>query len=77
MELINISRFKATCLSLLDLVSKTGRSITVTRNGKPLVVIYPANQHPERPKFGCAKGSAIIHADLVDFETEKEWEALS
>jgi hypothetical protein len=32
-ETISISKFKATCLRLLDNVKKTGKSILVTRKG--------------------------------------------
>ncbi|MBW2337861.1 MAG: type II toxin-antitoxin system Phd/YefM family antitoxin, partial [Deltaproteobacteria bacterium] len=38
-ETIPISKFKATCLRLLDNVNKTGKSIIVTRNGEPIALV--------------------------------------
>jgi len=40
-ETISISKFKATCLRLLDSVNKTGKSIIVTRKGEPIALVTP------------------------------------
>src|SRR4030042_1103704 len=41
METIAISKFKATCLSVLQKVKRTGRPVLVTRVGKPIASIVP------------------------------------
>ena len=41
---IQISTCKAKCLRLLDEVSRTKEGLTVTRSGKPLVVINPVEE---------------------------------
>jgi prevent-host-death family protein len=40
-EMIPISKFKATCLRLLDNVKKTGNSIIITRKGEPIALVSP------------------------------------
>jgi prevent-host-death family protein len=45
-ETISISKFKATCLRLLDNVNKTGKSIIVTRNGEPIALVTPPPRRP-------------------------------
>ena len=45
-EIVPISKFKATCLSLLDRVNKTGQPILVTKKGEPIAQVVP----PPKPK---------------------------
>jgi prevent-host-death family protein len=51
MEEIAISKFKATCLSVLDRVSKTKKPILVTKFGKPVAQVVPP-PIPERQRIG-------------------------
>src|SRR6267142_5696758 len=57
MEEIAISKFKATCLAVLEKVKKTGQPILVTRFGHPVVQITPPAPAKPAPKFGTAIGS--------------------
>ena len=41
MEQVPISKFKATCLSLLDKVKRTGQPILITRKGDPIAQVIP------------------------------------
>jgi prevent-host-death family protein len=41
MEEIAISKFKATCLSVLENVRKTGKTVLVTRFGEPVAEVVP------------------------------------
>jgi len=50
-ESIPISKFKATCLSLLDQVNKTGQPILVTKKGEPIAQVIPPPR-PEKPASG-------------------------
>lgn len=77
-ESIPISKFKATCLRLLDNVKKTGRSILVTRKGEPIALVTPPPP-PQKTKswLGCMKESIKITGDVVSpVVNEKEWEIL-
>ncbi len=79
MEEIAISKFKATCLSVLQEVQKTGRPILVTRRGEPIAEINP----PARPRssnrwLGSATDSGQVTGDLVVPACETtQWETLS
>jgi prevent-host-death family protein len=78
MKEIQVSKFKAQCLRLLDEVNRTGESLTITRNGQPLAVINPVTLTKTRADFGIAKGTAKIKGDLITPVVElSEWEVLS
>ena len=78
MKEIQISKFKAQCLRLLDEVNRTGEELTVTRNGRPLVVINPSPATKTRAEFGVAKGTGKIMGDLITPAVElSEWEVLN
>jgi len=77
-ETISISKFKATCLRLLDSVNKTGKSIIVTRKGEPIALVTPPPPPPKPDQWlGCMKDSIRITGDIISpVLDEKEWEVL-
>lgn len=78
METIAISKFKATCLAVLEEVRKTGQPVLVTRRGQPIAEITPP-AHPRSTNawLGSAAGSGRIVGDVVSpAADETEWEAL-
>jgi prevent-host-death family protein len=48
-RVVNVTEFKAKCLALLEDVSQRGGSITVTKRGRPLATVGPAQQ----PAWKC------------------------
>jgi prevent-host-death family protein len=76
MEEIAISKFKATCLAVLEKVKQTGQPVLVTRFGHPVAQITPPAPAKRAPKFGTAVGSLTIHGDIVGPITDiSDWEA--
>jgi prevent-host-death family protein len=76
MEEIAISKFKATCLAVLEKVKKTGEPILVTRFGHPIAQITPLASAKRAPKFGTGAGSAEILGDIVGPITDiSDWDA--
>jgi prevent-host-death family protein len=78
MEQIAISKFKATCLAVLERVRKTGKPVLVTRFGKPVAEIVAPRQaeQPERV-LGSMRGTAQIVGDIVSpAGDEQDWEVL-
>ena len=77
-ETVPISKFKATCLALLDKVKRTGKPLLVTRKGEPIALVTP----PPRPKrpiswLGAFRSSGQIVGDIVSpVVDEREWEVL-
>jgi prevent-host-death family protein len=77
-EMIPISKFKATCLRLLDNVKKTGNSIIVTRKGEPIALVTPPPPQPKSDQWlGSMKDSIKITGDIISpVLDESEWEVL-
>jgi prevent-host-death family protein len=77
METIAISKFKATCLAVLERVRKTGEPVLVTRFGEPVAEVVPP--HPPRPEkwLGSLRDRGRILGDIVSPAVpEEDWEVL-
>jgi len=61
---IAISKFKATCLAVLEDVRRTGAPITVTRFGRPVAEIVPARAGHKTSWLGCMKDSMEVVGDI-------------
>ncbi len=76
MEEIAISKFKATCLAVLERVRKTGQPIRVTRFGQPVAEINPPNSVKRTIRLGGGIGTMEILGDIVGpIGDISEWEA--
>jgi prevent-host-death family protein len=62
---VQIGKFKAECLHLLDEVNKTKISIVITKHDVPIVKIVPANKE-KKAVFGCMKGTAKTLGDIIE-----------
>lgn len=78
MEQISISKFKATCLAVLERVRQTREPVLVTRRGVPVAEIAPPPEVYAGEWLGCMTGTIEILGDIVTSPTEPEeaWEAL-
>jgi antitoxin (DNA-binding transcriptional repressor) of toxin-antitoxin stability system len=76
-ETIAVSKFKATCLAVLQKVKKTGRPILVTRFGQPIAeVVPPRPTEPDDDWIGCMRGRAEITGDVVGpVVADEAWQA--
>jgi len=78
MEEIAISKFKATCLAVLERVRKTGKVVVVTRFGEPVAEVVPPHTS-RKPKHwvGSLAGTGQINGDIVSAASEEDdWDAL-
>jgi len=76
-ESMAISKFKATCLAVMERVRRTKRPILVTRFGQPVAEVVPPSAPPS-PKgwIGSMAGTARIMGDIVSpVGEEGDWEA--
>lgn len=72
MSEISASKFKEQCLSLLDNLAPEG--IVVTKHGKPVARVIPANSDCAS-LIGSMAGKVGVSGDL--FSTEMAWNAES
>lgn len=78
MEEIAISKFKATCLAVLQRVQKTGQPVRVTKFGKPMAEVVPCTPQPgAKRQLGLMVGTAEILGDIISPAVPAEqWEAI-
>jgi prevent-host-death family protein len=72
---ISITRLRAQCSAVLREVEDTGRSVLITRRGKPYARIEPCAE--PRKSLGALAGRIRIIGDIISPVCEPEdWEAL-
>lgn len=76
MNLIQASEFKAKCLALMDEVARTGKSIVVTKNGRPVAELRPYRAPRAKSPFGLHEGEGEILGDIVSPVGTGLWKAL-
>ena len=78
MEEIAISRFKATCLEVLERVRRTRRPVRITRFGKPVADVTPPAVATSPPgRLGAMAGTVTITGDIVAPAVDSEaWDEL-
>lgn len=75
MRTIAAGKFKANCLALMDEVQKKHQPILITKRGKPVAKIVPANDNVKDDFFGKWKGKLKVKGDIIRpaFDLD-EWE---
>jgi prevent-host-death family protein len=74
MKQIPAGQFKAQCLAIMDKVLQTGEPVVITKHGKPVVKLVPAEDRAD-DIFGYMAGKAKIVGDIVGPITPLEdWE---
>lgn len=78
MDTITISKFKATCLAVLERVRKTGKPYLITKRGVPIAQVVPPPMMPKsKSSFGCMEGMGQEVGDILEPIPDIEWEVLS
>jgi len=78
MEEIPISKFKATCLGVLERVRRTGEPVLITKRGEPVAeVVPPARPAGRKRRLGTLAGTARVTGDIVaPASREADWDVL-
>ena len=77
METVPISKFRTTCLALLQKVKKTRKPLLITKDGKPVALVSaPPPTIEAKSSFGCMKDAITITGNIVRPLSEKDWEVL-
>jgi prevent-host-death family protein len=64
-------QFKARCLALLDEVATTGRSLVVTKRGRPVAEVVPV----EPPKSLAGSVEILVSEEELIAPLDVEWDA--
>ncbi|MGH7564872.1 MAG: type II toxin-antitoxin system Phd/YefM family antitoxin [Gemmatimonadota bacterium] len=77
-ETIAVSKFKATCLAVLERVRRTGKPVVVTKYGEPIAeVVSPSPRPRDAGWLGSMRGTVRYLGDIVSPASDpEEWEAL-
>jgi prevent-host-death family protein len=71
---ISAAQFKAKCLKLMDEIARTREPVIITKRGKPVAKLVPADPERRKPLFGCMAGTVISEADIMA-PLDVQWEA--
>ncbi len=70
---IPAGEFKQKCLRIMEEVSTKRVSVLITKRGRPLAKLVPAEERP-KSVFGCMAGTAQIIGDIeAPLEASKYW----
>lgn len=77
MKIVPAGQFKTHCLALMDEVERTRESILITKRGKPVAKVVPAEPEGD-DLFGSWAGKVHLLHDIVSpVLDESEWESLA
>ena len=73
---IGAAEFKANCLRILDEVERSGEAVTVTKHGRPVAEVKPAEKGERRSIIGAMKGAVLRYERPFDPAIDPdEWHA--
>lgn len=72
MESLTVSKFKATCLAVLDRVAKTKKRLIITKRGKPIAELIPYEAEMEPAPL---KDTVAFMGDIISPVATEDWEA--
>jgi prevent-host-death family protein len=76
MKIMPAGQFKARCLKVMDEVRSTREPVVITKKGRPVARLVPA-EGPAEDVFGCMKGEVEIVGDIVSPAVPLEdWDVL-
>lgn len=76
MKKLPAGEFKAHCLSVIENVRKTRETVVITKRGRPVAKLIPADESPQH-FLGRLEGVVRIVGDIESpIEPAEIWEAL-
>lgn len=72
-----MSRFKATCLAVLEKVRTTREPVLVTKRGEPIAQVVPVSRAGDEPRrLGALIGRGAVVGDVIEpVVGPEEWES--
>ena len=75
-QTVTATEFKAKCLALLDEVSTSGGTITVTKRGRPYAVVGPVKKRGFKSTMGAWRGKVHIPDEVLMSDMSELWECV-
>jgi hypothetical protein len=76
MQQIAVSKFKSTCLAVIEDVRRTRKPVQLMRYGRPIAMIVPSEQEPRKRRLGGMRNKFEIIGDIVGpIAPSDEWTA--
>lgn len=75
-QTVNVTEFKAKCLSLLEDINGRGGSITITKRGRPLAKVVPAPREPWKSLKGAWAGHFSVPDEVLMADTSELWDVV-
>lgn len=70
-----ISKFKATCLAVLERVRRTGQPVLVTKRGVPVAqIVPPPSEKRTRSGYGAMRETMRIVGDVGSPLPDEDWD---
>ncbi len=73
MDSMTVSKFKATCLAVVEQVAKSKKPVLITKRGKPIAELIPYEGKTEPVPL---KDTVAFMGDIVSPVAAEDWEAL-
>jgi prevent-host-death family protein len=73
MDSLTVSKFKATCLAVVEKVAKSKKPVIITKRGKPIAELIPYEAEAEPTPL---KDTVAFMGDLISPVSTEDWEAL-
>lgn len=73
METLSVSKFKATCLAVLEEVKNKKKRILITKRGKAIAEVIPVD---DKAKDIPLKDTVTFMGDIISPISEDDWEVL-
>jgi len=71
---VTTTELKARCAEIVNRVARTRTPVELTKRGRKIARIVPADGDAGSDLFGFAKGSITLHGDIVE-PLDVAWEA--
>ncbi len=77
MEKLSITEARRTLPVLARRVATSGRSIVLTRRGRPIAKVVPLDPGDEGRDVGSLRGTPLVMSDDFDAPLDELWTAIS
>jgi prevent-host-death family protein len=70
---LSVSKFKATCLAVVEEVAKSKKPVIITKRGKPIAELIPYEAEAAPVPL---KETVVFLEDIISSVAAEDWEAL-